>query len=183
MLDRFELVRKVLDTERPCHGQCLLMVVISGIKSVIVTPLAKTEYPELQGFFVKGYRNTARKKTGLLINAVRYMEFYHAPAKITARIRWLSGEQVEIEEFHGGTGRHPYPVQFRINVNGSSHQVLKGHPSITGNVFTGKSILIDWSTEDPANGPVIKIRAADSSLFSCDVNARKKTIDIQLEQS
>ncbi|MFW9997766.1 MAG: hypothetical protein ACFFD4_37345 [Candidatus Odinarchaeota archaeon] len=158
------------------------MVVISGIRSVVVTPLAKTEYPELQGFFVKGYRNTTRKKTGLVLNAVRYMEFYHAPAKITARIRWLPGELVEIEEFHSGTGRHPYPVQFRINVNDSSHRVLRGYPGITGNVFTGKSILIDWSTEDPVNGLVIKIRAADSSLFSCNVNARKKTIDIQLEQ-
>ncbi|MFW9992857.1 MAG: hypothetical protein ACFFD4_12510 [Candidatus Odinarchaeota archaeon] len=182
VLDRLELVRKILYKKRPCHHQCLLMVVITGIRSVVVTPLVRTEYPELQGFLVKGYRNTAHKKTGLLLNAVRYMEFYHASAKITARIRWLSGELVELEEFHGGTGRHPYPVQFHVNVNDSSHQVLRGHPDITRNVFTGKSILIDWSTEDPANGPVFKIKTADSSFFSCNVNTRRKTIDVQLEQ-
>lgn len=155
------------------------MVVINSIIFLELVPVSETESPELQGFFIRARKDHPGKKTGFLLNAVRHVELYHRPSKTRTIIKWLSDRLMEIEEYHPGTKRHPF--LFRIDFSDASSHVGRGKPWIAGNAFHGKTVIIDWSKRDATGRNVISVRSAKNHLFSCTINRKAKTIDIQLE--
>jgi len=161
------------------------MVLIGDIHRIELVPVTETESPELQGFHVTGFKRSTRRKTGFLINSIRSMNIEQSGAlKVRTRISWIPDKKVmEIEEQSARARRMEASIiLFRVNFDDlDKPRILEGKPWIVKNAFRGKSIEINWSPRANGDSTIITVKSVDNRNFSCKLDRKVKTIDVQIE--
>ncbi|MHA2296149.1 MAG: hypothetical protein ACXAEU_14130 [Candidatus Hodarchaeales archaeon] len=162
------------------------MTLVEEILKIELLPVTEPKLPKLQGFFVKAYKRSTRKKTGFLINSVRSLNIEQLGSKrVRTRISWLlDRKSMEIEEHSTQAQRRAASiVLFHIKFDElNTPQILRGKPQIMKNTFRGKTVEISWLPQPQSEKTVIiVIKSVDNKNFACKLKRKQKIIDIQIE--
>ena len=161
------------------------MTLVEEILKIELIPVAEPVLPKLQGFFVKAYKRSTRKKTGFLINSIRSLNIEQLGSKrVRTRISWLLDRKaMEIEEHSTQAQRRAASIiLFHIKFDDLSNpQILRGKPQITKNTFRGKTVEISWLPQAQSDKTVITIKSVDNKNMSTRLKRKQRIIDIQIE--
>ncbi|MFW9993924.1 MAG: hypothetical protein ACFFD4_17905 [Candidatus Odinarchaeota archaeon] len=161
-------------------------MIVGQIHGIELIPVTETVTPELQGFFVRGFKRTSCNKIGFLLNSIRTLNIEEQGlSAVQLRISWLlHGKAMEIEERGDQTRRRTRTasdILFRVTFDDLDHPVVvSGQPRIVKGTFTGKSVEISWLPRARRDRTIIVIKALDSNAMICKLARKKKSIAIQI---
>lgn len=156
------------------------MTSISEITRLELAPILETETPNLQGFYVKGFKGQGRKKTGFLVSGVRTINVEQLrPRRVRTRIIWgAESQSFELEEHISMAMRRAGSIlSFKVPFENSKEPVvIRGRVDLSKKSFEGESISLQWQQEK------IVLKSAHDRSFTCRLKRKQRTIEITLEE-
>jgi hypothetical protein len=153
---------------------------ISEITRLEMAPIVETATPNLQGFYVKGFKGQGRRKTGFLVSGVRAINVEQLrPRRVRTRIMWgAENQSFELEEHVSMAMRRAGSIlSFKIPFDDSKEPVvIRGRVDLSKNSFDGESISLQWQKDK------IVLKSSQDKNFTCRLRRRQRTIEITLEE-
>ncbi|MHA2270565.1 MAG: hypothetical protein ACXACI_01795 [Candidatus Hodarchaeales archaeon] len=156
------------------------MTSISDIARLEMAPVVETETPNLQGFYVKGFKGQGRRKTGFLVSGVRSINVEQLrPRRVRTRIMWgPENQSFEVEEHVSMAMRRAGSIlSFKVPFDESKEPItIRGRVDLSKNGFEGESISLQWQQDK------IILKASQEKNFTCRLKRKQRTIEITLEE-
>ncbi|MHA2299058.1 MAG: hypothetical protein ACXAEU_23230 [Candidatus Hodarchaeales archaeon] len=164
------------------------MVVIKEISAIELIPVTEPLETMYQGFFVKAYKRTSRKKMGFLMNCIRTVTIDQQNSKngILTKILWLLDQKtVLVEEYNSKmTNQVDSSTMLKIKFNDLDNpKVIRGNAKIVKNKFEGKNTTISWVQDNYNSDIIITITCHNYRNLSCEINHKTRKLDIKVERT